>query len=247
MSQDEKEHANRVGCEHAGRTELGGTVAGRAGAALFFTCAAAYYVGAFLFSVWSWLALFGRVRSQVAEVGLVAWLALLVGLFHLVGVTLLKHWLILVVERISGWIGNSVSAWRERIRRNLARRQAVVEWDEDAVHCRHIDDEAASVRWADLEAVWVITTDRGPWEDDVFFVLKGTERECTVSNEALGMPGLIERLTQLPGFDEEAYFEAMCCTDRERFLIWRRQDGTLTPGDEGAPAGERYDEPSPGV
>jgi hypothetical protein len=153
------------------------------------------------------------------------------------------------VGRITRWIRNTIAACRERIRRNLARRQAqaVVEWDEETVHCRHIDDEVESVRWADVEAVWVVTTCRGPWIDDVLYVLEGSEGQCTVPSEASGGPGLIERLTQLSGFDHDAYTQAIRCTDNERFLVWRRHDGRPTPGDEGAPAGEGYCEPSPGV
>ncbi len=234
MSQEGNERNKGVECDGVGPTALSRKVAGWTGAVLFFGSIAVYYAGAVVFAVWSWLVLFGRVRGQAAELGLVAWLVLLVGLFHFVGVVFLKHRLVLAVEPISAWVGNTIAAWRERIRRNLARREArvVVEWDEETVHCRHIDDEVESVWWADVEAVWVITTAWGPWLDDVFYVLEGTEGRCTVPSEALGAPGLIERLTQLSGFNHDAYTQAIRCTDNKRFLVWRRHDGRSAAGDQ---------------
>jgi len=198
-----------------------------------------YYVGAFLFAVWSWLALFGRVRTGAAEFGLVVWMAVIVGLFHLAGV-FVKPWLIGAVERVLGWLGTLARSKR------TARGEWLVECDDEAVRCRGPEEEVESVRWADLQAVWIVTTDRGPWEDDLFYVLEGIEGECTVSSEALGVPGLIERLTQLPGLDEEAYTQAIRCTDNERFLVWRRHDGGSAPGDEGEPAEEERGDASAG-
>lgn len=222
MSQQEGERS-----KNAPREDVGPTVA-PATAGCEVIPIALYYVGALLCALWSWQAFFGRARTPAAFAGLVVWMAAIVGIFYLAGV-FLKPQLIRAVESFVHWLMSLGRGSR------MARGQWLVECDHEAVRCSWLGDEVETLRWADLEAVWVITTDRGPWEDDVFFVLKGTERECTVSNEALGMPGLIERLTQLPGFDEEAYFEAMCCTDRERFLIWRRHDATSGAGDQTRP------------
>ena len=198
-----------------------------------------YYVGAFLFAIWSWLALFGTVRSPAASFGLVAWMAVIVGLFRLAGV-FVKPWLIGAVDRALGWLG---SLGRHN---RMARGACLVECDDEAVRCRWPEDEVETMRWADLQAVWIVTTDRGPWEDDLFFVLEGTEGECTVSSEAPGVPGLIERLTQLPGLDEETYFQAFSSSENGRFLIWRRHNGTPAEGDAGEPVEGGRADPSAG-
>jgi hypothetical protein len=103
MSQDEKARSRDMQCEDAGSTERGGQISGCTGAGLFFGSIGAYYVGAFLFAVWSWLALFGRARTHAAEFGLVVWMVGLVGIFHLVGL-LVKPWLVCAVDTVVGWV-----------------------------------------------------------------------------------------------------------------------------------------------
>jgi hypothetical protein len=224
MSQEGDERSKRVECEDVGPTEPGGKIAGWTGAVLFFGAIAAYYVAAFLFAVWSWLALFGRVRTRAAEFGLVIWMAFIVAIFHFAGV-LVKPWLICVVDRVVDWL-------RSLGRRNrMGRGQWVVEWDDEGVRCSGPEGEVESASWAALQAVWVLTTDRGPWIDDVFYVLEGTEGQCTVPSEAVGAAALIERLRRLPGFDDDAYTQAIRCTDNKRFLVWRRDAGTSGAGD----------------
>jgi hypothetical protein len=137
MSQEGDERSKRVECEDVGPTESGGKIAGWTGAVLFFGAIAAYYVAAFLFAVWSWLALFGRVRTRAAEFGLVIWMAFIVAIFHFAGV-LVKPWLICVVDRVVDWL-------RSLGRRNrMGRGQWVVEWDDEGVRCSGPEGEVES-------------------------------------------------------------------------------------------------------
>ena len=85
------------------------------------------------------------------------------------------------------------------------------------------------MRWADLREVWIRTTNLGPFGDDMFIVLVGAGGECVIPSESQGVEGLVERLTELPGFDEEAYTEAIRSTDNARFCVWRRT-GELPTG-----------------
>ena len=82
-----------------------------------------------------------------------------------------------------------------------------------------------TIRWSELRNVTIMTTDEGPFEDDVFWVLSGTQTGCLVPSEAEGMKELLPRLQQLPGFDNEAVIRAMGSTANERFLCWQEKDG----------------------
>jgi hypothetical protein len=68
-----------------------------------------------------------------------------------------------------------------------------------------------------------VTTDHGPFVDDVFWLLIGEDgKGCAVPSEAEGMKALLERLQRLPGFDNEAVIAAMGSTSNARFRVWKR-------------------------
>ena len=97
----------------------------------------------------------------------------------------------------------------------------VVSFDDDCVTGRRPDGVVESVKWSDLQAVVIVTTDLGPYVDDVFWVLVGKEVGCIVPSEAEGIDLLLRRLQQLPRFDHEAVVAAMTSTQNARFLCWR--------------------------
>jgi hypothetical protein len=80
------------------------------------------------------------------------------------------------------------------------------------------------VDWDDLQAVFIDTTDHGPFVEDVFFVFLANGLEHVVPQEAVGVSEIVERLGKLPGFDHDAFCRAMCCTDNNRFVCWKREN-----------------------
>jgi len=82
---------------------------------------------------------------------------------------------------------------------------AVAEWDDRGVTCRGPNGLTESVTWDDLRTVLIRTTSDGPFADDVFWFLMGSEGEC-------------------PGFNDEALIQAMSCPDDAKFVCWERKD-----------------------
>jgi hypothetical protein len=118
--------------------------------------------------------------------------------------------------------------WVRRASPSRSRERA--ETDDEGVRQVGPDGEVAgTMRWDDLREVWIRTTDLGPFSDDVFIAPVGAGDECVIPSESQGVEGLLERLTELPGFDEEAYTEAIRSTDNARFCVWRRT-GELPTG-----------------
>lgn len=99
---------------------------------------------------------------------------------------------------------------------------AAVAFDDERVTRTLPDGRTESVRWDDLTAVVVETTDQGPFVDDVVWILAGTDSGCLVPSETPGMGALLERLARLPGFDNEAVIAAMGSTENAVFPCWRR-------------------------
>jgi hypothetical protein len=77
------------------------------------------------------------------------------------------------------------------------------------------------VRWDTLVEVALMTTSRGPFEEDVFFVLTHDDG----SNQAIPLgeaKDLLPRLQRLPGFDNEAFISAMGVSEEGVSTLWRR-------------------------
>jgi hypothetical protein len=79
------------------------------------------------------------------------------------------------------------------------------------------------VAFADLRAVIIETNDKGPFEEDVFWILFGARLEsgCVYLQGATGAQHALAALQKLPGFDNEQLIRAMSSAHNARFLCWR--------------------------
>ncbi len=102
-----------------------------------------------------------------------------------------------------------------------------ISFDDDSIRRRTPDGAEETIRWRDLSAVLIETTDAGPFSDDVFWVLLAEDLQsgCVVPSGADGAEPLIEKLMNLPGFRYETMIEAMASTDNNRFLVWEKDTG----------------------
>ena len=116
-------------------------------------------------------------------------------------------------------------SWRS-LRRPAPRTPltAMVTYDDRGVARRLADGRVESIRWDQLAEVAIVTTDEGPFVDDVHWLLIGSDGTtgCAVPSETEGTADLLERLQKLPGFDNEAVIKAMGHTENARFVVWRR-------------------------
>ncbi|MCE1244173.1 hypothetical protein [Oryzomicrobium sp.] len=99
----------------------------------------------------------------------------------------------------------------------------VVTFDEEKIVSTMPDGRQEVVRWDDLVEISIVTTDEGPFVDDVFWVLSGSSSGCLAPSEAEGTKELLLKLQQLPGFDNEAVIRAMGSASNAKFLCWRRE------------------------
>jgi hypothetical protein len=66
--------------------------------------------------------------------------------------------------------------WLDKILGSLRRSKRhpatpVAEFDDDRISCRFPDGTVQQVPWDNLRAVVIERNDRGPWEEDVHFIL----------------------------------------------------------------------------
>lgn len=118
---------------------------------------------------------------------------------------------------MAGW-WSFLTSWLRRQRTEVD----AVTVDDAGVHRVLADGRVEAVRWDDLESVEILTTDEGPFADDVFWLLLSVAGGCAVPGSAASSGDLLARLQALPGFDNEAVIRAMGSTKNARFELWRR-------------------------
>lgn len=89
---------------------------------------------------------------------------------------------------------------------------------------RRLDAPNEAVAWGDLVKVEIVTTDGGPWSEDLFFLLEGADGKGVAISGGLAQEcGLIAALQQrLPGLDNDAIIKSASSVENARFLVWRR-------------------------
>lgn len=98
-------------------------------------------------------------------------------------------------------------------------------FDDQGVTCRFPSGTTQELPWEELKAVVIETNDRGPWEEDVYFILFSDIKDhfCAIPQCSKGTQELLARLQQLPGFDNEAIISSMGCTSNRGFLCWEKK------------------------
>jgi len=78
------------------------------------------------------------------------------------------------------------------------------------------------VAWGDIARVRIMTTDQGPYLEDVFFVFDSrTGGGCVVPQDLAVRDGLLEALqSRLVGLNNGAVIEAMLSVENRIFTIW---------------------------
>ena len=94
--------------------------------------------------------------------------------------------------------------------------------DADGVRYRPFRGQEVSIRWGELEEVAIETTDKGPFAEDFFAVLKGPAQTVRIPQEVVGFEVLLEYLKELPDFNSEAVIEATGSTANATFTCWKR-------------------------
>lgn len=101
---------------------------------------------------------------------------------------------------------------------------ATVEFDDLQVRCDWPEDESTSMRWDEISTVTLVTTDEGPWIEDVYWILEdGNADQIVIPHGASGHEEfLAEMQRRFPGFNDDAVIQAMGTTSNDTFLVWSR-------------------------
>jgi hypothetical protein len=116
-----------------------------------------------------------------------------------------------------------LAPWIHAARRRKAMQSLMI--DDWGVRRRLAQGGEEAVAWTDLAEVLLLTTDAGPFAEDVFFALRAIDGSGVLVGQGLATEhGLLGTLqARLPDLNNEAIIEAMGSTANARFVLWPPQ------------------------
>ena len=111
--------------------------------------------------------------------------------------------------------------WKRMRQRALRERLVALDIDEEGARVQRGDGSCDELKWSELTAVEIVTTDEGPWSDDIFWLLLSGEHACVLPNSAGSE--ILDQLRSFDGVNTEAIISAMGWTENARFVVWKRQ------------------------
>lgn len=119
-----------------------------------------------------------------------------------------------------------LARWLRSVLRRRRPAPLTVTVDDRGVTRRTADGREERVAWGDLVQVSIVTTEDGPFDDDLFFLLQDDDGSgCAVGNAEAEATGLVARLQRLPRFDNEALIQASACAIEAHFVCWQGRRG----------------------
>ncbi len=76
--------------------------------------------------------------------------------------------------------------------------------------------------WSDVLHVGIVTTEDGPFFDDVFFIIETNQGNICIPQAQAMKLDLLKNFERLPGFKWEQVIDAMTCATDASFACWDR-------------------------
>ncbi len=160
------------------------------------------------------------LRQQIAVNLLVAASALCVGLYLVV--PMIVGYGLVAGLVLGAWITSKI--YPEIFDYRVDPFDPSLEVDHSGVRTADGRGWEGEVRWDDLIEVDIRTTSDGPFTEDMFYILRGTDDSAAVVPNAFG-DEILPWLQRLPDFNNGAIIAASTCITDETFDAWRGEPG----------------------
>ena len=91
-------------------------------------------------------------------------------------------------------------------------------------------DRKVKDSFEDIYEIGVVTTDVGPFAEDVFWLIDKDTDGLRIPQMSPVFKALMDYFGSLEDFDWRPFNDAMCCTDCHYFLCWKRASQTSSAG-----------------
>jgi hypothetical protein len=99
-----------------------------------------------------------------------------------------------------------------------------VTFDDVSVTRKLLTGKLETIRWDEVDRIRIVTTDEGPFSEDMFWVFENAAQTkgCFIENGAEGLKPLLSHIQTFKGFDNFKVIEASGSTRNAEFVVWTK-------------------------
>jgi hypothetical protein len=90
------------------------------------------------------------------------------------------------------------------------------------VKVTHPKRKEEQINWEEIEEIKLINTDEGPFLPDVWLILIGNGKGCSIPQGSDGWNEVYDIISKYDGFNFENVIKSASCSDNETFELWQR-------------------------
>lgn len=111
---------------------------------------------------------------------------------------------------------------RENTNKKQLEDYYVTEITDIYVKVTHPKRETEQIDWNKIEKIKLINTDEGPFLPDVWLILMGNGKGCSIPQGSEGWNKVYDIVSKYDGFNFENVIKSASCTDNETFELWEK-------------------------
>ncbi|AWH72968.1 hypothetical protein DCS32_01945 [Dokdonia sp. Dokd-P16] len=107
-------------------------------------------------------------------------------------------------------------------KRNNPEDYYKTEITESYVRVTHPHRNTEEINWSEIEEIKLANTDDGPLAIDIWLVLIGNNKGCSIPHGSEGYEDVYDIISTYEGFNFENVIKSMSCTDNQLFELWKK-------------------------
>jgi len=129
-----------------------------------------------------------------------------------------------IIGRLYGKIVESYIATEAQSLKKSIENRFSTSLSEKELELNFADGQIFKVAWNELVKVAIQTTNEGPFQSDVFWLLDTKENSLRIPQEIQGGEEFLHHLQKLPNFDNKLFISAMGSTENNLFVCWEKKE-----------------------
>lgn len=93
---------------------------------------------------------------------------------------------------------------------------------DEYVKVEHPKRNIEEIKWNEIEEISIVTTDEGPFLPDVWLMLIGNGKGCSMPQGAPKYEEVYDIVSKYEGFNFEEAIKAATSTDNAKFQLWKK-------------------------
>jgi hypothetical protein len=97
-----------------------------------------------------------------------------------------------------------------------------IEITEEYAKVSHPKRPEEEINWNEIEEINIMTTDQGPFVPDVWLILMGNGKRCSIPQGYSGWEDVYNKVSKFPGFDFENVIKSATSIENKTFNLWKK-------------------------